>query len=337
MNNRILFESSFDSYLLGLSITSLISFLAAIGTQHKPKQVSIPLHIVISGIYLPIIAFGVNRIPLSIISTSTTGWLVLSLCFLIVAVSHTLIFVLHQNKKRLATKSVTISLLTLDPPPKAEITYVLANTNVMQYRNAIVSTEEKGKEFAYIQRRIAPYFYPEDVLRLIAKERFGAGNIEMNAYINSNNRRKQAFFNALEAGARYREMFQRELIELYVRTGTHWGEMWPISPNGIVSLLKNWRETLLRHPNYFVGITEQSLPLKYHLINNECLILHEPVGKGDDFRLNSLFIYSAEVGSQVAKDFDIIWGLIDPKWRDRNHIANWIKEELIPLAKKRVM
>ncbi|WP_420130368.1 hypothetical protein [Longimicrobium sp.] len=213
---------------------------------------------------------------------------------------------------------------------------VLVNTSVAEYRRAVVKAEAQGKDFAYIQRRLAPYLHKDEALHYIATQRFGAGNPEMEAYVAAHQSRRAAFFSALGAGVRYRELFPRSAIVRYVATGTHSDEMWPLPVSTIIELLDNWREVLLRYHNYYVGISDHALPIKYHVIDAECVILHEPVGKGDDIRLNSLFIYGRDVASIAVKDFDLVWGLIDPEWRDRERIARWISEELVPLANRRL-
>jgi hypothetical protein len=336
----MLFSSTAGWFLIGLAGTALTSFFAAIGTQQQPKHLTIPLHGLIVAVYAPLIAISVNMLPSRLIEGGLAGWLELALAMSSALSCHALLAVGHRLMalKRLAVQassSPTTAIVSHELPQRTLSGHILVNSSVADYRKAVIAAEGGGRDFAFIQRRIAPYLLSDSMLRLIASQRFGDGHPEMNAYISSHQRRRQAFFESLDSGARYREMFSRQTILHYVKSGTHSEEMWPLPSSAIVDVLKNWRDALLHHPNYYVGISDHSLPIKYHLIDNECLILHEPVGKGDDIRLNSFFIYGKEIGAVVVRDFDVIWGLIDPEWRDRQKIARWIKDELIPLARRR--
>jgi hypothetical protein len=336
----MLFDATVRLFLLGLSTTAVISLFAAIGTQSRPKHLTFSLHCVIVGIYLPLLWIALNELPLTLIPTLYTAWLVTLLASFTAVTAHALIIARREIAgvtKALSGSRGARSVDTFlhEPPKSSQLGYILVNSSVAHYREAVLLEEEKGRDFAYIQRRIAPYLYSDSTLQAIARQRFGAGNPEMNAYISAHQRRRQSFFASIESGARYREMFQRQVLLRYIETGTHADEMWPISSSAVVDLLKNWRQVLLQYPNYYVGISDQSLPIKYHLIDGECVILHEPVGKGDDIRLNSFFMFGRETGMCVQADFDLVWGLIDPEWRDRERIARWIKDELIPLARRR--
>jgi len=336
----MLFGSTVLWFLLGLSGTAFTSLFAAIGTQSRPKHMTLPLHALLAAAYIPLILVAVNAIPPKLMAPSWAAWFVLGLAVFGATTTHSLIavgyrLVVAQKVRDAAVGPAPSKLVSRELPQRCHPAYVMINASVADYREAVASAEQAGRDFAFVQRRIAPYLNSDEMLRFIATHRFGAGNAEMNAYVSSHQRRRQAFFACLDSGARYREMFPREAILSYVQTGTHAEEMWPLAPATVVDLLKNWRQTLLQYPNYHVGISDHHLPIKYHLIDGECVILHEPVGKGDDFRLNSVFVYGQQIGGMVAKDFDLVWGLIDPEWRDRQKIARWIKDELIPLARRR--
>jgi len=256
----MLFESAVSFFLIGLSATAVISLFAAIGTQGHPKHLTLPLHVVIAGIYLPLLAIGVNELPLTFITRPSTAWLVLVLVALSATCIHGLVVMWRReavsNPETVDAGAIAELKTIIDKRPEgSQLGYILLNTGVSQYRETVLSAEEKGRDFAYIQRRIAPYFFTDEMLRFIAGQRFGAGNAEMNKYVSAHQRRRQAFFAALDSGARYREMFERRTLLRYVQTGTHAEEMWPLSPSTIVDLLKNWRQALLAHTNYYVGIS----------------------------------------------------------------------------------
>ena len=72
--------------------------------------------------------------------------------------------------------------------------------------------------------------------------------------------------------------------------------------------------------------------MKYHVIDSKAVIIHEPIGRGDSHRLNSAIILDQVVGSRFAADLDMVWGLVDPMWRDPRFISEWIDSELVPQA-----
>jgi hypothetical protein len=336
----MLFSSTAGWFLIGLVATAVISLFTAIGTQGSPKQFTAPLHWIVIAIYAPLLALLTNSLGHYLTEKPSSVWLILSLILTVAIVSHGLwasLIRIDDLKKLLSHRDLDLPTepFSHEPPPGASRGLILVNLSIAEYRTAVVSAEANGRDFAFIQRRIAPYLLSDSTLKFIAAQRFGDGHSEMHAYVASHLLRRQAFMQSLESGAKYREVFSRKTLLDYVKTGTHSEEMWPLPPTAVIDLLKNWQETLLQYPNYYVAISDHNLPLKYHLIDNECVILHEPVGKGEDIRLNSFSIYSREIGTKVRKDFEIIWGMTDPEWRDRHRIARWIKSELIPLARQR--
>ena len=326
--------------LIGVAATAVLTLCGVIAASVS-RQHSWSVHLIVAVIYLPILALVADSLPSSLSLSKAGTWLVFMLGSAAALLFHAcLTFELRLRAEQRQSKGRSRHgdhgpALSREPPENAPLAHALANVSVGAYRDAVVSAEEDAHDYAFVQRRVAPYFNSDDMLRFIATQRFGAGNREADAYVSAHRRRRDAFFASLASGARYREMFERRALLSYVRTGTHSAEMWPLTPDTMLDLLENWRTALREQSNYYVGITDEAMPLKYHVIDNERLVLHEPIGKGDAIRFNSLFVYSRDIAEIVASDFELVWGLIDPEWRDRQRIAAWIQDELMPLARQR--
>jgi hypothetical protein len=325
--------------LLGVAATGAVSLLTTISVQQGRRHIPLPLHLVVASTYLILLSVVVDELPSKLIPSKDTAWFFFGVVALASVMIHSLGVAGVRRSRRIATPRDVDGAPTTTRPPnipeRATAVYALVNLSVSDYRTAVAAAEQSGVDFRYIQRRIAPYFNTDSMLRAIAQQRFGAGNQEGQEYVAAHRQRREAFFAMLEKGARYREIFPRAAILQYVRTGTHAEDMWPLTPATVVDLLNNWRDALLNYPNYHVAISDEALPIKYHVIDENLLIIHEPVGRGDTIRFNSFFTFGESVAKPVAEDFDLVWSLIDPLWRDREHLNSWIVDDLVPLAQRR--
>jgi hypothetical protein len=332
----MLFDTLAVSLLLGLAGSALLAVLGTFAAQSKPHRISLPLHVAIAMTYLPVVLIVVDQLLVISRCNRDTVWVVVLLTSVTSMTLHALA-TLIVRVRRLANefRNLSAGISSRKPPITAHLAYVLVNSTAASYRQIISDTERDTRTFAFIQRRIAPYMHSDEMLSAVAENRFGAGNPEKEAYVRAHQGRRTAFFRSLENGATYREIYPRDALINFVRTGTHSAELWPLTPAAVVDLLSSWRKAITMYPTYYVGICDDAAPIKYHVLDEDCVVLHEPIGKGDDIRMNSILIYSAAVGKQVAADFGLLWSLIDPAWRDRVKLARWIQEELIPLAKER--
>lgn len=338
MPDDALVDTSVAWILAGIACTFLATVLTVrrIGKRHK--RFSLTAHVLMVGAYLPLVIIVLALLEPRFKGTSPGRVLTLGLASVTFPCAHALMASwrrlrdLRSEGSGRATSELGLKRI---PPARSVMARVLVNCSVAEYRDAILDAESEASDFAFVQRRIAPYLNSDEMLRFVAAQRFGEGHPETHAYVATHQRRRQAFLAALDSGARYREILPRNSIMRYVETGTHSDDMWPLPVAAVVELLQNWRQAILAHPNYYVAISDYALPLKYHVVDGECVVLHEPVGKTEHLRFNSIFIYSKEAAAAVAKDFDVVWGLIDPQWRDSTRVANWIKDELVALARCR--
>lgn len=349
--------------LLSVAASAAIAFLIQRSTLNVDNGFHISIHLAFICIYAPTTTVIVNQIPGHKVGTRAYSVSLLLLLLTIFTLFHYTIALKSRKDRRIAEiaadfkglkasladaqretselkdleKARDTSLRSLeDVPHKATPARVLVNRSVADYRSAVVSAESRARESAFIQWRIAPYFKSEDTINYLAQERFGEGSPDAANYRDEHLRRRQAFQDHLLRGDIHREIYPRDRLLSYVKTGTHSRDMWPLPAEQVIDLLNNWRDAIVRHDNYFVAISDESLPFKYHLIDGECIILHEPIGKGDSMRVNSIFIYDPEAANMLLEDFEFVWSQTPPKWRASDQLASWIETDLLPLASRRL-
>ncbi|HEY3685715.1 MAG TPA: hypothetical protein VGL93_21975 [Streptosporangiaceae bacterium] len=288
------------------------------------------VHLLLAAGYLPLLPVIADVLPRKITPTPLVAYVLLALaCVWALSVHLGVVFTVHARK----TAGRAASAVTIEGATPAE---VLTFTSTEKYHQAVTELERRGNDFRYVQNRIAPYFLPAAAVEHVARLRFGDGDAQRGHYIESQRNRRTAFFELIGRGATVREIYPRERILRYAQTGTHTGELWPLTPQLMEQLLLEWKDAIQRFDNYHIAIADESIPMKYHVIDENVIVLHEPIGRGDSHRLNSMFAIDAAVGKRFADDFDLVWSLIDPCWRDPDQLGRWIDEELIPLARKRL-
>ncbi len=296
-------------------------------------QFSGPIHLLMGLIYVPLCIVVINYLPERWFSNALSVKIMVIILTIAISVgAHRGILLVcsrmnKQNKNETRTEAGEML------PSVTSNTY---NT-VEKYKTAINEAEGNAEELLYIQHRIAPYFKRNTAIEFIASARFGAGSADYKNYVEEHLGRRQEFYKFLANGGAYREIFPRKQLLKYVSSGTHADNKWPLPADEIVALLTGWRETLLRYPNFKSAISDDSIPIKYHIIDRNLVILHEPVGKGDVYRLNSVFINCEKTNRNFRDDFEIIWSLTDEKWRDAAFLSDWIEAELIPMAGQRAV
>ena len=209
------------------------------------------------------------------------------------------------------------------------------NKSVSDYRDAIIEAESAATELMYIQVRIPPFYYSAETIKHVAELRFGEGSRNIPIYMHEHQERARHHRRLLADGVHVREVYPRQAIESFVRTGTHSGSFWPLTPKMVCQALKSWRDELITYANYSVGISSDPIPSKYQLLSNDLVVFHSPIGGGDSHRLNSLFIMGEEISASYCADFEYIWERIPREDRDSLLVAEWIETHLIPLAQGR--
>lgn len=316
-------------WLVGIAIAA---FLASIGLNfnssdldHEPRWKAYAKQVAIALLYLPLIPVLLQCLPGPLTGTQVLRYVVLPLVAVLAVLLHVTLYVWRSGTS-----------LRHVPPKGSELAMTSINSTIVAYKKAITAAESNAKELAYIQHRIAPYFLSDSSLLSIAERRFGEGSPDADIYVAQHRARRVAFYAFLGAERTYREVYPRTRLRNYVETGTHADDKWPLTPNEVMDTLLRWAEALERYPSYHVAISDASIPIKYHVIDSEILVIHEPVGRpGDDRRLNSIMTYSKKIGREAMRDFDQIWADTAVEWRNSHTVANWIRSELVPLAATR--
>ncbi|MEU8631410.1 hypothetical protein AB0C38_04515 [Amycolatopsis sp. NPDC048633] len=335
------------------------ALFAQSGKSNSPRPLS--KHIALALSYLSLLPILVNLIPSSILPTRASA-ILLTLASTVAAlgVHVSCVAVINSSKLRKshgrdlddAEKKISELRLQISPknhgeapliepnvhcrvPGNAVLARTVSYATVSEYRSAIADLEATAHEFSFIQHRIAPYFKTDGGIDDVALIRYGEGSPDADGYRHSQTSRKKSFAAHLAAGNKLREIYPRDKITLYARTGALAPKMWPMKPSEVVASLVNWKHALENFDSYFVGIADVKIPLKYHIIDREVVILHEPIGRGESHRLNSIFIYGSESARPFVDDFELLWSLIPSEWRSTVQVASWIESELIPLAQKR--
>ena len=322
--------SGVGAVLLGLAVSALITTLG-LAAQASELRFSRTVNSLLLVTYAPSILVVVNSLPDSVSPNPQSSYVISILSITAGALIHCVVALRRTLKISGARK------LAVHQPLKGAVpAYVLTHSTTSQYHKSVAAIEERGTDFRYVQYRISPYFLPSAAVAYVADSRFGTGNPLREAYIDAQARRRKAFFQLIARGACVREIYPRDRLLNYIATGTHAGGLWPLTPELMRDLIIEWRNAILTFPNYMVGIADDSVPMKYHLVDEATVIIHEPIGRGDSHRLNSIFILDQEVGRQFATDFDLVWELIDPKWRDPESLRVWIDNELLPTSQHRV-
>lgn len=192
------------------------------------------------------------------------------------------------------------------------------------YKDIILEMEKDAKEIQLLSKRLTVMFKSEEMIHEMARKRFGDGSSHIEAYIDEHTRRKYSFFSALDSGCKIHEIHNKVELEKYLKERSHVG-IGQMGYAHVLQMVENWKKAMSDYPNqYFVALTEESIPFKYELVNGEWMVIHESVGAQSNQRMNALFINSEEIVNQIRKDFFAIWDRTNREDRDRNSISAWI-------------
>lgn len=321
--------ASLGDVLIGISVTAFLT-IVGIRAQSGSAEMKSGVHVLVFCVYVPALAVIIESMKSVIIATRNTTILILLIGILAASLAHYIIWDTRRGKRK------PDSGISIPPVAGAAPAYVKTHTTTSEYHQSVVELEEHGVDFAFIQSRIAPYFFPPEAVRYVAELRFGAGNPLLQRYVEAQDKRRKAFFRLIARGAVIREIYPRSRLLSYVTTGSHQGDLWPLTPDLMQQLLREWQRAIVEFPNYTVAIADEPVPMKYHVVDRRCVILHEPIGRGDAHRLNSVFMFGNSLAEKFAKDFDLVWDVIDPRWRDSNEISSWIDTDLYAASQLRL-
>ncbi len=192
------------------------------------------------------------------------------------------------------------------------------------YKDLILKMENSSKEILLLSKRLTVMFKSESMIQEMAKKRFGEGSPHIEAYIDEHNLRKRSFFSALKRGCKIYEIHNKIELEKYLKERSHIG-IGQMGYEYVIEMVENWKRTMQEYPQqYFVALTEESIPFKYELVNREWMVIHESVGAQSDQRMNALFINSKEIVEDVRKDFFAIWERTSNADKEKRNINAWI-------------
>lgn len=195
------------------------------------------------------------------------------------------------------------------------------------YKESIIKAEENAKEILLLPKRLTVMFKSQEMIEDMAQKRFGEGSPHIQEYVNEHMSRKVSFIQALNDGCKVYEIHNITELETYLNERKHVG-IEKIDCKYIIGMLEEWKNVMLKYENYYVALTKESVPIKYELVNEEKLILHESTGVHSDGRMNALFITSKTALRNVKKDFFAIWERTDNKFKNTDYIVNWINEKI---------
>ena len=122
-----------------------------------------------------------------------------------------------------------------------------------------------------------------------------------------------------------REIYSLEELTSYYQKGIH-GFHIRMSDDSISQTFANWINAIEQFDHYHVALTSEPLPLKYEVINDIFVVMHEVVGQADAHRVNAISIESMQVAQKFQSDFDLIWERTAKDFRDKNFVLDTIKE-----------
>ena len=208
----------------------------------------------------------------------------------------------------------------------------------VQYTDFVLSEEKKAQELIILPKRLNTAYKPRKMIEEIAEQRYGHGiNVAgYNKYINGHMERAQQFFDFLESGKIYYELFNKHTLIEYVQ-GMHHNGIKSLNSKYMLEMLEKWKDTIKRYPNnYFIGLVDAILPFKYEIFDRKIVSMHETVGRHAKNRVSALIIREKDVVNSLVNDFETLWNTLDPEECTSECVCAWIDEYLIaPILDKK--
>lgn len=280
-----------------------------------------------TSVCIGICGMGLNKL----ISFSVGGYFVIFLVASAIALGFA-IYITYRgksiNNQVLQKTEDVIETRNAQPQIRNCTENVLVSMSPSDYKELILEVEKDSKEILLLSKRLTVMFKSEEMIREMAKRRFGEGSPHIAIYKDEHMQRKAAFYRALDDGCKIYEIHNKTELENYLFSRKHIG-IGQVNCKFILQMLESWKQALQNYPeNYFVALTEETIAIKYELVNREWMVIHESVGAQSDQRMNALFINSKKVSEEIRKDFFTIWERTDNKFREKTYIINWIDEKI---------
>lgn len=214
---------------------------------------------------------------------------------------------------------------------KKRKTLVEISMTPKDYKELILDAEKDAKTIWLMPKRIHVMFKSEEFINYLAEKRFGVGSEYIKAYVEEHIERKAALYKGLFNGLVIHELHNKKDLISYIRKKSHHGVR-NIEDKYFINMLEEWKRILEKYPNnYCVRLTNENIPLKYELIDNKKMVIHESVGTNSKDRLNAIFIENPNVVQKVSSDFLQVWERIPSSERSNKAVIAFIDNYLLPL------
>lgn len=199
------------------------------------------------------------------------------------------------------------------------------------YKILILNAEKDAKSIWLMPKRMHVMFKSQAFIQYIAEKRFGPGSEYINAYVEEHISRQAELYKSLQRGMIIHELHNKGDLIAYIKKRNHVG-IENIEKKYFIEMLNEWKRVLTTYShNYHVRLTDEVLPLKYELIDNHIMVIHESVGNNSKGRLNSIMIENPSIVSDISSDFSQIWESVLPESRNNESVVKFIDDVLLPL------
>ena len=205
-----------------------------------------------------------------------------------------------------------------------------------KYTDFVLAQEKQSNELIILPKRLNTAYKPESMIRDIAEQRYGHGidKTSYDKYISGHMTRSKQFFDYLDSGKLYYELFNKCTLIEYVQ-GMHHNGIKSLNIKYMTEMLERWKATILAHPkNYFIGLVDAVLPFKYEIFDRKIVSMHETVGQHSKNRVSALIIKEPNIVQCLVNDFETMWDTLAPEECEPEKICEWIDTYLIGPLKK---
>jgi hypothetical protein len=200
-----------------------------------------------------------------------------------------------------------------------------------EYADRIIRIERNAVQIDRMVKRVSAIFKDPTAVEAIATRRFGAGSPQAEAYRREHRERHRIFIENVSAGTlRCREVYNLSELKRYFGARMH-GLNVMLERDTLRRTAEEWLRSIAEYQDYYVGLTEDPIPLKYQVIDQTCAVIHEAVGSLDGQRVNGIVVQDPSAVGIFQQDFEHVWERIPPKMRDRAVVIRYIRRELMPL------
>lgn len=199
------------------------------------------------------------------------------------------------------------------------------------YKELILDAERDARTIWLMPKRIHVMFKTQAFIHYLAEKRFGVGSEYIQAYEDEHIDRKAALYRSLNNGMVMHELHNKNDLISYIKKKTHPG-VDNIEKQHFIDMFNEWKRVLNQFPSsYCVRLTEENIPLKYELIDNKKMVIHESVGSDSRDRLNAIMIENQTIVKRISNDFLQIWERVPANHRNNSSVVDYIDTILLPL------